>query len=151
MSKRVLIAGFKHETNTFSKLPTDMDAYRKRALHYGEDIIPAYAGTNTEIAGFLDACEKYDWEPVLSVVADATPSGLVSAEAYDEITGCIFKTIEEAGPLDAILLQLHGAMVAEGHDDAPGGGERLYRSSKIAQGAARQAGAVGRQIGRAHV
>ena len=120
MSKRVLIAGFKHETNTFSKLPTDMAAYSKRALHYGKDIISAYAGTNTEIAGFLDACEKYDWEPVLSVVADATPSGLVTAEAYDEITGCIFKTIEEAGPFDAILLQLHGAMVAEGHDDAQG-------------------------------
>ena len=37
-----------------------------------------------------------------------------------KITGCIFKTIEDAGPLDAILLQLHGAMVAEGHDDAQG-------------------------------
>ena len=120
MTKRVLIAGFKHETNTFSRLPTGLDAYRKRALHYGEDIRAAYTGTNTEIAGFLDACEKYDWEPVLSVVADATPSGLVTAGAYDEITGCIFKTIEEYGPFDAILLQLHGAMVAEGHDDAQG-------------------------------
>lgn len=120
MTRRVLIAGFKHETNTFSKLPTDMDAYRARALHYGEDIRAAYTGTNTEIAGFLDACEKYDWEPVLSVVADATPSGLVTREAYDEISGCILKAIEAAGPLDAILLQLHGAMVAQGHEDAQG-------------------------------
>ncbi|MHA1165491.1 MAG: M81 family metallopeptidase [Alphaproteobacteria bacterium] len=120
MTKRVLIAGFKHETNTFSKLPTGLDAYRKRALYYGEDIRAAYTGTNTEIAGFLDACEKYDWEPVLSVVADATPSGLVTREAYDEITGCILKTIDDAGPFDAILLQLHGAMVAEGHEDAQG-------------------------------
>lgn len=120
MTKRVLIAGFKHETNTFSKLPTDLEAYRKRSLHYGEDIRAAYTGTNTEIAGFLDACERHNWEPVLSVVADATPSGLVTREAYDEIAGCILKTIEEAGPLDAILLQLHGAMVAEGFDDVQG-------------------------------
>jgi microcystin degradation protein MlrC len=120
MTKRVLIAGFKHETNTFSKLPTDLDAYRARALYYGEDIRAAYTGTNTEIAGFLDACEKYDWEPVLTVVADATPSGLVTREAYDEISGCILKAIDEAGPLDAILLQLHGAMVAEGQGDAQG-------------------------------
>ena len=118
--KRVLIAGFKHETNTFSKLPTDLQAYRARALHYDEDIRAAYTGTNTEIAGFLDACEKYGWEPVPSVVADATPSGMVTREAYDEISGCILKAIEEAGPLDAILLQLHGAMVAEGHEDAQG-------------------------------
>jgi microcystin degradation protein MlrC len=120
MSKRVLIGGFKHETNTFSKLPTDLTAYRSRALHYGDNIQAAYTGTNTEIAGFLDACKKYDWEPVLTVVADATPSGLVTREAYDEIAGCILKGIDEAGPLDAILLQLHGAMVAEGHEDAQG-------------------------------
>ena len=130
MTKRVLIAGFKHETNTFSKLPTGLEAYRGRALHYGEDIRPAYAGTNTEIAGFLDACEKYDWEPVLSVVADATPSGLVTREAYDEITGCILRSIEEQGPFDAVLLQLHGAMVAEGHDDAQG--ELLFQIRKRA-------------------
>lgn len=120
MTRRVLIAGFKHETNTFSKLPTDLTAYRARALHYGDNIRTAYTGTNTEIAGFLDACKKYDWEPVLTVVADATPSGLVTREAYDEIAGCILKGIDEAGPLDAILLQLHGAMVAEGHEDAQG-------------------------------
>ena len=28
MSKRVFIAGFKHEANTFSKLPTDLAAYK---------------------------------------------------------------------------------------------------------------------------
>ena len=117
MTKRVLIAGFKHETNTFSKLPTDLDAYRKRALHFGEDIRAAYTGTNTEIAGFLDACERYDWEPVLSVVADATPSGRVTREAFDTVSGHILRTIDEGGIPDIILLQLHGAMVTEDHDD----------------------------------
>ncbi|MDH3579539.1 MAG: M81 family metallopeptidase [Hyphomicrobiales bacterium] len=120
MTKRVLIAGFKHETNTFSKLPTDIDAYRARGLYYGEEMRAALAGTNTEIAGFLDACDRHGWEPVLSVAADATPSGLVTAQAYDEIAGCILKTIDDAGPLDAVLLQLHGALVAEGRDDAQG-------------------------------
>lgn len=120
MTKRVLIAGFKHETNTFSKLPTDLQAYRARGLYYGEEMRTALAGTNTEIAGFLDACEKYGWEPVLAVAGDATPSGLVTREAYDEIAGHILKTIDDAGQLDAVLLQLHGALVAEGRDDAQG-------------------------------
>ncbi len=119
MAPRVLIAGFKHETNTFSKLPTGLDAYRARALQFGEDEMrAAYTGTNTEIAGFIDACEGHGWDPVFAVAGDATPSGKVTAEAYDAIAGCIFKTIEEQGPLDAVLLQLHGALVAEGRNDA---------------------------------
>lgn len=118
MAPRVLIAGFKHETNTFSKLPTDLEAYRSRALHVGDDEIRAeYSGTNTEIAGFMEACEKYGWEPVLAVVADATPSGLVTKEAFDTVTGHMAEAIESKGPIDAVLLQLHGAMVAEGHPD----------------------------------
>lgn len=118
MAPRVLIAGFKHETNTFSKLPTDLDAYRARQYQVGEEAMrAAYTGTNTEIAGFLDACGKYGWKPVLSVAADATPSGKVTREAFDTVSGHILKTIEEKGPFDAILLQLHGAMVAEAHED----------------------------------
>lgn len=117
MAPHILIAGFKHETNTFSTLPTDLDAYRARALHFGDAIRPAYEGTNTEIAGFLDACGRYGWEPVLSVVADATPSGKVTKEAFDTITGAMLATIDKFGPLDAVLLQLHGAMVAEEHPD----------------------------------
>lgn len=118
MAPRVLIAGFKHETNTFSKLPTDLDAYRARAYHVGDDEIrAAYTGTNTEIAGFMDACESYGWEPVLAVAADATPSGLVTKEAFDAISGHIIEVIESKGPFDAVLLQLHGAMVADGHND----------------------------------
>jgi microcystin degradation protein MlrC len=118
MALRVLLAGFKHETNTFSKLPTDMAAYAARALHYGDDIRTAYAGSNTEIGGFLTACEQYGWEPILSVVADATPSGKVTKEAFEEISGAILSAIDSKKPVDAVLLQLHGAMVAEGRDDA---------------------------------
>lgn len=119
MAPRVLIAGFKHETNTFSKLPTGLDAYRARAFHFGEEAMrAAYTGTNTEIAGFIDACGTHGWEPVFACAADATPSGMVTVEAYDTIAGHIFTTIEEEGPFDAVLLQLHGALVAEGREDA---------------------------------
>lgn len=120
MTKRVLIAGFKHETNTFSKLPTDMAAYKARALQYGDEIMSTYTGTNTEIGGFLAACVQNAWEPVLSVVADATPSGKVTREAYDSISHHILSSIEKAEAIDAVLLQLHGAMVAEGRADGQG-------------------------------
>ena len=113
MAKRVLIAGFKHETNTFSVLPTDLAAYRQRGLHRGEEIARIYPGTNTEVAGFLDGAKRYGWEQVLSVVADATPSGKVTRECYETIAAEIVEAAARAGPLDAMLLNLHGAMVAE--------------------------------------
>ena len=117
MKPRVLIAGFKHETNTFSSLPTTLDSYKARGLYRGEEVRTALAGTNTEIAGFLDACERYGWEPVLGAAGDATPSGRVTREAFDTVTGYILDAIEKGGPVNAVLLQLHGAMVAEEHDD----------------------------------
>jgi microcystin degradation protein MlrC len=120
MTKRVLIAGFKHETNTFSKLPTTLDSYRARGLHHGAAIRDAFTGTNTEIAAFLDGATRHGWEAVLAVAADATPSGRLTEVTYEAIAGEILSVAEASGPLDAVLLNLHGAMVAEHTDDGEG-------------------------------
>ena len=50
MTHRVLMAGFRHETNTFSRLPTDLAAFEARALYRGAEIAEAYQGTQTEMA-----------------------------------------------------------------------------------------------------
>lgn len=120
MTKRVLIAGFKHETNTFSILPTTLQSYEARGYVKGEAIVPFFKGTNTEIAAFLDGCAKHGWEPVLSIAADATPSGKLTKDCYETIADQIVGDVANAGKLDAILLNLHGAMVAEHTDDGEG-------------------------------
>ena len=119
MTARILIAGFKHETHSFSRLPTTLDDYRARALLYGAEL-DQLRGTATEIAGFLDACDEYGWEPVNAVFADATPSGKVSRDAFDHVSDCIVKTAQECGPIDGMLLCLHGAMVCEHELDGEG-------------------------------
>ena len=63
MSTQVLIGGFKHETNTFSVLPTDLEAYRARGLYHGRDVLEVFEDTNTEITGFLDICAVNNWTP----------------------------------------------------------------------------------------
>ena len=55
MASRVLIAQFMHETNTFSKLPTTLDDYRRQRLVEGEAIVPNFTGTRNELGGFIDA------------------------------------------------------------------------------------------------
>ena len=64
MAYRVLIAQFMHETNTFSKLPTTLDDYRKRWLIEGEAMVPRFTGTRNEIGGYIDSAKKYGWQPV---------------------------------------------------------------------------------------
>jgi len=120
MPPKIFIAGFKHETNTFSSLPTDLAAYRSRELYYGEDIAPALSGTRTEIAAFLDACTEYGWNAVPCIEANATPSGKVSEQAYAHISATILDGLEHQGPFDGLLLSLHGAMVAAHEDDGEG-------------------------------
>ncbi len=120
MTKRVLIAGFKHETNTFSKTPTTIQSYQARSVTEGPGISAYFKGTKTEVAAFLDACERYGWETVLSVVADATPSGRLTKDTYEHFAGRIVDDVRKAGKLDAILLNLHGAMAAEHTHDGEG-------------------------------
>ena len=120
MSKKVLIAGFMHETNTFSCQETDLEAYRARTLVLGDKIPKAVNGTRTEIAGFLAAGAKYGWTMCHPVMANATPSGPVTKETFDFIAGEILDALDNQGPFDAVMLNLHGAMVCEHVDDGEG-------------------------------
>ena len=120
MAYRVLIAQFMHETNTFSKLPTTLDDYRKRWLIEGEAMVPRFTGTKNEIGGYIDAAKKYGWQPVWAGAANATPSGKLTRETWETIRDMIVDAARKAGKLDGICLSLHGAMVTETEDDAEG-------------------------------
>lgn len=120
MNKRVLIAGFMHETNTFSQLPTTLDSYKARSLYYGEDVAKYLRGTKTEIAAFMDACVRYEWQGTYPVFANATPSGKVTEETFEHITTKITDALKDQGPFDAVCLALHGAMVCTHVDDGEG-------------------------------
>ena len=120
MTKRVLTGQIKHETNTFSVLPTTLDCYRARLLLEGGEVAEGLSGTNNEIAGLMEVAGAQGWDLTTAVAADATPSGKVSKEAWAHLSGLVLSAIENKGPFDAVLLSLHGAMVAEEHDDAEG-------------------------------
>ncbi len=120
MAYRVLIAQFMHETNTFSKLPTTLEDYRKRWLIEGEAMVPRFTGTRNEVGGYIDAAKKYGWEPVWGGAANATPSGKLTKETWETIRDMIVDAAKNAGRLDGICLSLHGAMVTETEDDAEG-------------------------------
>jgi microcystin degradation protein MlrC len=124
MDFRVLTAEVFHETNTFSRLHTDEEAFRNRLFLLGEDAVAERGNVNTEIAGFFDVAGARDWEidHVLSVAAG--PSGYVTRAAFDWFCGPIVDRTS-TGNHNGILLALHGAMVPDFCED--GEGELLRR------------------------
>src|SRR5215207_9773341 len=123
MTFRVAAAQIAHETSAFSAVKTDITAFAASGIQLGQDIIETGRETNTEFGGFITgaAVEGFDLIPLLSVWA--TPSGLVTAEAIEHLTGLLGDGLRRAmtdGPLDGILLALHGAMVTEIDDDGDG-------------------------------
>jgi microcystin degradation protein MlrC len=115
---RFVIAMMKHETNTFSPVPTPLKSFTQNACHFGKDAYRAFKGTNTPMAAFIDLAESAKAEIVTPVAAEAWPSGPVHAEAYNRITDSICEAV--ASGCDAVFLDLHGAMVAETTDDGEG-------------------------------
>jgi microcystin degradation protein MlrC len=117
---RILAAMLKHETNTFSPVPTDLARFRAWGLHEGEAVARAYRGTNHPLAAYLGLAEERGIEIVTPVAAEAMPSGLVQREAYEHLTGLILDALKGGG-FDGAMLDLHGAMVAEPDWDGEGG------------------------------
>jgi len=127
---RLVIAQIKHETNTFSPVPTPLARFAQgRARPYeGEEIRAAFTGTGTAIGAFLELADRAGAETVLPVAGNAPPSGPVERAAYDAMANRVVEAV--ARGCDAILLDLHGAMVVEGCDD--GEGELLRRIRQVA-------------------
>lgn len=115
-----IVGAFMHETNTFSTVPTDLDAFKAQTYLMDREIEQVQKGTETVMGGFLDVIEQRGDEVVYTVSTHATPSGLVTREAFDTIGGQMIEGIQKNKDADGILLALHGAMVVEGIDDGEG-------------------------------
>jgi microcystin degradation protein MlrC len=116
---RIAVAGFMHESNTFSPVRTDRAAFEAQSLTFGPDLVDEWRSAHHEMGGFLEAAGALGFEPVPLVMAWATPSGPVADAVFNEITGYLADALRRERP-DGLLLALHGAMVAESYPDADG-------------------------------
>ena len=118
--KRVLTARFMQETNTFSRVPTDMAVIRRRDYHLENEIPEAFRGTRSAFGATFEAADKLGWTLVHPVSANPNPSGIVTDDAFETIAGMILDAVDAKGPIDGALLHLHGAMVSQSYEDAEG-------------------------------
>jgi len=125
---RIAIGGFQHETNCFVEPKTDFAyfaAHRDRPpLVYGADVVKWLTETTFALAGFLsEMAAQHELVPLLWTSGGA--GGLVTRDAFERIAGSLVGRLSEAMPVDAVYLDLHGAMVTEDFED--GEGEVLRR------------------------
>ena len=124
MSYKILTAEFLHETNTFSRIETDQQAFRDCYFLTGSNAITERGEQNTQLAGFLDTGKQHNWQIDHVLSAAAGPSGKVTTAAFDWIVDPIIAAASDR-QYDGILLGLHGAMVTDFCED--GEGELLRR------------------------
>lgn len=117
MAYHILTGQIAHETNTFSKVATTLEHFRAGTLLLGNEIPAARRGTRTALGATFEAAEQFGWSLAHPLAASANPSGTVTRETFDQLLSLF---LADAAGCDGALIDLHGAMVAEGCEDAEG-------------------------------
>lgn len=141
---RIAICGIHIESSTFTPyLSVESDFTVRR----GEELLKRYpfitesdiplmdrvpqhlAGKEWQVSGHRHWTEGVEWVPILH--ASALPGGPIDADVFTQWRREICERLPEAGPLDAIFFDIHGAMSVPGLDDAEG---YLIKGIRLAMG-----------------
>ena len=121
---RIASAGIIHETNTFAAKQTTLEDFIRDSggdpTFPPEGIVTRFGGSATIHGGYLDAANNRGVDLVPTFLANATPGGTVQEPAYQHLKAMLLERLQATLPVDAVLLDLHGAMVTEGNEDAEG-------------------------------
>lgn len=117
---RVFTASLATETNTFSPIFTDLQSFYDSFYAAPGEHPP----TPTLCSAPMVACREMlipaGWEVIEGTAAWAEPGGLVNRATYEYLRDTLLTELTEALPVNAVVLGLHGAMVAQGYDDCEG-------------------------------
>lgn len=122
---QIASGGVQHETNTFSTKPTRLEDFIRDSncgpeLSGSDTIFNRFTGTGTIHGGYIAGAESAGFELIPLLSARAQPSGVVEQQTFDTMLAWFLERLEQTMPVDGVLLDLHGAMVAANHEDAEG-------------------------------
>ncbi len=117
---RIFTAALATETNTFSPICIDRRAF--------EESLYAPPGEHPDTPTLCTApitvgrrvCREKGWTLIEGTAAWADPAGLINRQAYESLRDEILDQLTAALPVDAVVMGLHGAMVADGYLDPEG-------------------------------
>lgn len=130
---RIAVASFQHETNTFSPQLTHYEDYLKvdgwPGMLVGEQVCETLKGLNIACAGFIEAAKEQGHTVLPINWCSAEPAGFVTDQTFEKIVGFILNSLQSLPDIDALYLDLHGAMVSQSYED--GEGELLRRIRSV--------------------
>ncbi|WP_241291080.1 M81 family metallopeptidase [Burkholderia stabilis] len=117
---KIYTAQLSTETNTFAPCPTGWGGFEESTIFRGDASLREPEGIGHVLAEVRRLAEGDGHEIVEGLCAEAQPSGRTIRAVYESLRDEILDGVKAALPLDAVILLLHGAMVAEGYDDCEG-------------------------------
>jgi len=114
---RIFIATLGTETNTFASFPTGIEDFHDCFWNEGDIASAMPSPWSGPGQTWLKRAEAEGWAVVQSLFAFANPAGPTTKPAYESMRDRILGDLKAAGPVDAVLMFLHGAMIADGYDD----------------------------------
>ncbi|MCK5167540.1 MAG: M81 family metallopeptidase, partial [Rhodospirillaceae bacterium] len=125
----IAVGGFHHETNTFAPSIATYDDFVASdawpGLCAGGDIFEKTHGINLPVAGFAEQAKNLGHKLTGLIWCAAPPSGPVEGPAFETVMEQMLSGLRDAGSIDGLFMDLHGAMVVENFAD--GDGEILKR------------------------
>ena len=127
---RIFSATIATETNTFSPLPTSLRAFQEQVFFRpGEHPDDAPRMCTAPLFVARKRAKRNGFTLIEGSCFAASPAGTVNRRDYEFMRDEVLEQIRAAMPLDAVVLGLHGAMVAHGYDDVEG--DILERTREI--------------------
>lgn len=117
---KIIIGGIQHETNTFSNVKTTVEAFELRGWDLGNTLIEKNRGIRNFIGGMVDKAEELELDIFPTFSVTATPSGIITTDTYEALKNALMGGVRQATDVDAVVLSLHGAGVAENTEDLEG-------------------------------
>ncbi|WP_343629632.1 M81 family metallopeptidase [Roseateles sp.] len=118
--KKIFAAFLATETNTYAAAPTGWGCFQEYGIHRGDASTRdplGIGGSMVELRRLLGADGH---ELIESLSAFAQPLGRTVRAVYEQLRDDILADLRACGPVDGVILILHGAMVADGYDDCEG-------------------------------
>jgi microcystin degradation protein MlrC len=124
---RIAALGFHHETNTFQSVKTDYESFANYEFLRGGEIAERHATSKFTLAGYFQSAQKFEFDLVPLLFAFTGPTGTITKDAFDRISGEMLGLLKQNGPWDGVLLAQHGAAVTDEYPDMDGEISRRVR------------------------
>ena len=117
---RVAVGQFMQESHSFTPIPCTWEQFHAGHIYRGAEIIDKMRGNRVEVAGAIDCAESNSVEFIPTLACNAVSSGHIRADVFENLLSELLARLGGLLALDGVFLALHGAMVAEGDEDASG-------------------------------